>query len=306
MGSRQEAFSLRDWVLVAIVALLWGSSFLLIKLGLRDFAPPTVAWLRLLFGAATLALIPAARRPIARADWLWVAVLGAVWMAGPFVLFPLAEQTIDSSLAGMINGAAPLFTVLIAIGWTRRLPGRFQLAGLLVGFAGVVAINWPAAQGATTTMVGAGLVLLATVCYGVAFNLAEPLEDRNGALPVIWRAMLVALALQSVPGIVGATYSTWSLGGLLAMFALGGLSTGLAFAAFTTLVGRVGASRGSVTVYLVPVVAIVLGILAGNETVAYISIAGTVLVLLGAYLTSRREHRGAQLQGDNELRRAGS
>lgn len=288
--TQRGRFTPYDWALLAAVALMWGSSFLLIKLGLQHFAPSTVAWLRLVFGAATLAVFPAARRPIPRADWPWVAVLGAVWMSGPFVLFPLAEQTIDSALAGMVNGAAPLFTVLIAVGWFRRLPGRTQLFGLLVGFAGVVAINWPAAHGATTSMVGADLVLLATVCYGIAFNLAEPLEARDGAPPVILRAQLVALTLQTVPGTIGLTRSTWASTSLLAMLALGALSTGLAFAAFATLVGRVGATRSSVTTYFVPVVAITLGILVGNETVAEISLAGTALVLVGAYLTSRQEH----------------
>jgi drug/metabolite transporter (DMT)-like permease len=291
--SRTAAFTTRDWGLLAAVALMWGSSFLLMEVGLRGLEPTAVTWLRILFGAVTLGCLPAARRPIARADLPWMAVLGLVWIAVPFTMLPLAQQHIASSLAGMVNGAAPLFTVLVATVWSRRLPKARQALGLAVGFAGVVAIDWPALQAGHATALGATLVLLATVCYGVAFNLAVPLEERNGALPVIWRAQLVALVLVTPQGVVGAASSTWSWSAVAAMVVLGGLSTGIAFALFTTLVGRVGAARGSVTVYFVPVVAIVLGVAVAGESVTAIALVGTALVLFGAFVTSRRQDESA-------------
>jgi drug/metabolite transporter (DMT)-like permease len=287
--TRTGAFTAGDWGLLAAVAVMWGSSFLLIQIGLRDLHPLTITWLRILFGALALGCIPAARGPVARADLPLVALLGVVWLAAPFTLLPLAQQSISSSLTGMVNGAAPLFTMLVATLWSRRLPTRTQVAGLVVGFAGVVAIGWPAVRGADATAVGAGLVLLATMFYGVAFNLAVPLEERNGALPVIWRAQLVALVLVTAPGLVGVGGSAWSWSSMAAMVVLGALSTGVAFVCFTTLAGRVGAARGSVTVYFIPVVAVIVGVVLASETVAGIALAGTALVLLGAYLTSRRE-----------------
>ncbi|HET7409730.1 MAG TPA: DMT family transporter [Paracoccaceae bacterium] len=284
-----EAFAPLDWGLLAAVALMWGASFLLIDLGLDSLHPASVAWMRLAFGAATLACIPQARRPMARADWPLIALLGCVWMAVPFLLFAVAQQWIASSLAGMINGAAPLFTAAIAALWYGRAPRGWQLAGLVIGFAGVLAIYWPAIGGVRATALGAGLILLATFLYGIAFNLAEPLGNRNGALPVIWRAQLVALVVLSPVGLPGLAASPPALPGLLAMAALGCFSTGLALAAFTTLVGRVGAARGSVAVYFVPVVAIVLGVVFRGESVAPVAMLGTVLVLFGAWLTSRRQ-----------------
>lgn len=286
------AFAPLDWWLLAATALMWGSSFLLIEVGLEDLEPTAVAFLRLVLGAAALACIPAARRPLRRsADWPWVALLGLVWMAVPFLLFPLAQQSIASSLAGMINGAAPLFTAAIAAAWSRTVPAGWQAAGLTIGFAGVLAINWPATQGASATVVGAALILLATFLYGVAFNLAEPLERRSGVLPVIWRAQIVAGLLLLPTGVAGLADSTPTWPSMLAMVALGVLSTGLAFAAFTTLVGRVGASRGSVTVYFIPVVAVLLGVVVRDEVVATAAVVGTTLVLLGAFLTSRAGSR---------------
>jgi drug/metabolite transporter (DMT)-like permease len=286
------AFALRDWALLAAVAVMWGSSFLLIDVGLDHLHPATVAWLRLLFGAATLTCIPAARRPVRRGDGPKVALLGLIWMAGPFLLFPLAQQSIASSLAGMINGAAPLFTMVVAAIWCRRSPRIWQLTGLITGFAGVAAINYPAAQG-NSTMFGAGLVLLATAMYGIAFNIADPLEARNGALPVIWRAEMVALLFVSPAGIAGATQSSFAWSSMAAMVGLGVFSTGLAFAAFTTLIGRVGAPRGSVTVYFLPIVAIVLGVIVRGEAITVMAGVGSALVLGGAYLTSRRENSEA-------------
>lgn len=286
--NRNEAFASTDWALLTAVALMWGSSFLLIDIGLDHLHPTAVAWLRIVFGAAALACIPAARRTIRPADWWAVGLLGLTWMVMPFTLLAFAQQSIASSLAGMINGAAPLFTAVIAAIWLRRPPTGKQLTGLVIGFAGVLAINWQAGQGSQGTALGVGLVLVATLLYGVAFNLAEPLEERNGALPVIWRAQLLAATMAAPAGLIGTTSSSFSWSSLLAVVALGLFSTGLAFAAFTTLVGRVGAARGSITVYFIPVVAIVLGVVLRDETVATLAIGGTALVLLGAYLTSRR------------------
>lgn len=286
------SFAAWDWFLLLAAALMWGGSFLLIKIGVHDFPPATVAWLRLLFGAATLALVPAARAPLRhRRDWWPVAALGLIWMAVPFVLFPLAQQTIPSALAGMINGAAPLFTAVIAVAWYRRWPDRRLLTGLGVGFLGVVAVNFPAIGGGAS-LAGVAMVLAGTVLYGVAFNLADPLERRNGALSVIWRAELIALAVLTPTGLIGLTDSTPTPLSLAAMAALGALSTGVAFACFAVLIGRVGAARASITVYLVPIVAILLGAGLAAEPVAPLSLVGIGLVLIGAYLASGPAHRG--------------
>lgn len=286
-AGEHEAFTALDWGLLGAVAAMWGSSFLFIAIGLDHLEPGPVAFLRLAFGAATLAAFRRARRPVDRADWPAVALLGVLWMAVPFLLFPVAQQSIDSSLAGMLNGAAPLFTAAVATLVIRRRPGGTQLAGLAVGFLGVVAVTLPAAEGADSTALGAGLVLLATLFYGIAINVAVPLQRRHGALPVLLRAQLVAVALVAPVGAAGVPGSSLAWSSMLAVAALGAFGTGLAFLAFTTLAGRVGAARGSVTIYFVPVVAIVLGVVVRGEPVYALSLLGAALVMLGAYLTSR-------------------
>jgi drug/metabolite transporter (DMT)-like permease len=279
-------FATPEWLMLAGVALTWGASFLFIDIGLEHFAPTLVAFGRIAFGALALSAIPAARRPVPRSEWPLIAAMGVTWMAIPFICFAVAQQWIDSSLAAMINAATPLFVAVVAAGAVRQLPSRYQAAGLVVGFAGVVAISLPSV-GSGSNALGVGLVLLAAVLYGFAFNIAAPLQRRHGALPVIWRAQLVAVVLVLPAAVVGATESTFGWGSLIAVVALGALGTGLAFYWFTTLIGRVGSTRGSVAIYLVPVVAIVLGATLNDESVHPAAILGTVLVIAGAYITSR-------------------
>ena len=287
--SQHDAFAFQDWAWLVAVALIWGASYLLIAFGVEHFQPALVAMLRLSFGAAVLALIPAARRPVPRSEWKAIATLGIVWLALPFLLFSIAQQSIDSSLAGMLNAAAPLFVAVVgALAFGRR-PGRRQQLGLMVGFLGVVVISWPAIVGAHASVLGVALVLLATLCYGFAGNMASPLQVRNGALPVVFRAALVALAVMTPLGLASIPSSTFAWSSLLAVAALGVFGTAVAFAGFTTLLGRVGAARGSVTIYFLPLVAMVLGAVVRHETIAPLSIAGTGLVLVGAYMASRAD-----------------
>jgi drug/metabolite transporter (DMT)-like permease len=226
---------------------------------------------------------------VPRSEWRAIALLGIVWLALPFLLFSVAQTSIDSSLAGMLNAAAPLFVAVVAALVYHRRPGPRQIVGLLVGFAGVVVISWPAVVGAHASVVGVALVLLATLCYGFAGNMASPLQVRNGALPVVFRAALVALVASAPLGLASIPKSTFAWSSLVAVAALGVFGTALAFVGFTTLLGRVGATRGSVTIYFLPLVAMVLGATVRNETIALMSIAGTALVLVGAYMASRAE-----------------
>jgi drug/metabolite transporter (DMT)-like permease len=289
-GTRTEAFGPVEWSLLAAIALMWGSSFFFIAEGLESFRPALVAFLRIAFGAATLAMFPRSRIRIERSDWPRVLLLGLVWMAIPLELFPLAQHLgVSSSAAGMINGGMPLFAALFAWWLLRRPPGGRQAIGLAVGFAGVSLVTLPAAGGAAGTLAGAGLALLATVLYGLSANIAVPLQQRYGSLPWVWRAQLVAVAATLPFGLASVPGSSFSWAALVSLLVLGAFGTGLAFVAMSTLVGRAGATRGAVGIYFLPVVALVLGVVFRNERVAAIALVGVALVLLGAWLTSRRE-----------------
>ena len=294
-GTNLEAFGTVEWGLLSAIALIWGSSFLLMEIGLRSLEPAVITLARIGFGALGLALVPRARRThIAREDLPRVALLGLIWMAVPLSLFPIAQQWIDSSVAGMINAAMPLTTAAWATVLLGRAPGRRQLNGLLLGFTGIVAVSLPelpgiAGMGTPQTALGAGLVVLAVALYGLAANLAVPLQQRYGALPVLLRAQLFALVLVVPLGVWALPGSRFAWGPVLAMVPLGVLGTGLAFVLMATLVGRVGGPRGTVAIYFVPVVAIVLGATLLQERVHPLALLGTALVVIGAWATSRRE-----------------
>ncbi|MGH9136322.1 MAG: DMT family transporter [Acidimicrobiales bacterium] len=287
-GRSSAAFEPFDWALIALTAAVWGSSFLLIAEGLETLEPGIVAFGRLAFGFLALTFVPRARRTkIDRDDWGRIVVLGFVWLTVPMVMFPIAEQWVSSAIAGMLNGAVPLMAALIASLLLRRAPGRHQLAGLAVGFLGVIAISLPSMQGGSRTALGASLVLVALLSYGFAGNFVVPLQQRYGALPVIWRAQMAGLVFTTPYALVGVPDSSLAWRSVGAVVILGALGTGVAFVAAGTLFGRVGATRGSVIGYLIPVVALGLGVVLRNEHVEAIAVAGLFLVLGGAWLTSR-------------------
>jgi drug/metabolite transporter (DMT)-like permease len=259
------------------------------EVGLRAFAPGVVTLARIGLGTAALALFPRARAPVDREDWGRIALLGAVWTAIPLTLFPIAQQWIDSGVAGMINGAMPIFAVAWSTYLLRRLPGRRQLVGIGIGFLGIVLVFIPELQTSADTAFGAVLALVAVSFYGLATNLAVPLQQKYGAPPVVFRAQLAGLMLVLPLGLWQLQASTWSAESALAMVPLGVLGTGLAIVLMTTLAGRVGAPRASIAIYFLPLVAVILGVAVLGETVAPIALVGVVFVLVGAWVTSRRE-----------------
>jgi drug/metabolite transporter (DMT)-like permease len=288
-GTSVHAYTLEDWGILALIALIWGSSFLFMEIGLRSLAPGVVTLARIALGTVTLALLARARTPVDREDWGRIALLGTVWMAIPLTLFPIAQQWIDSSVAGMINGAMPIFAAAWSAYLLRRLPGWRQMLGIGIGFLGIVLVFLPELQASADTALGALVALFAVTFYGLATNLAVPLQQKYGAAPVVLRAQMVALLLVLPFGLWQLGESTWTWESALAMIPLGVLGTGLAIVLMTTLAGRVGAPRASIAIYFLPLVAVVLGVVVLGESVAPMALAGVALVLVGAWIASRRE-----------------
>ncbi len=288
-GSQLGPFGLLEWALLTGVAVIWGSSYLLIEIGLESLAPPTITWLRVTLGFLVLAALPVARKRVERSDYPRVVLLGFTWVAVPFLLFPIALQHIDSALAGMLNALVPIFSTSIAIVLMRSLPRLRNAVGIVLGFAGAIIISIPAIRESTAGAWGVLLVVLATFLYGVSLNQAVPLQQRYGAHAVMVRAIGVGAVATAPFGLAGLADSHWSIGPVLAVIVLGVLHTGAAFVIMTAFVGRVGPTRGGVAVYFIPIVAMVLGVTFRSEVVLPIQWAATGVVLFGAWLTSRRE-----------------
>ena len=288
-GTHREAFAPIDWLLFVAVGTIWGSSFLLIAIGLESFEPGLITWFRILFGAAALWPLRRARVRFDREDRPRLLALSIAWVVIPFTLFPLAQGSVNSAIAGMLNGAAPIFTAVIATLLLRRPPGSRQLVGIPIGFVGVAAIALSAATGGPSQALGVGMIVLATVCYGIAFNIAAPLQQKYGSLPVMAAILAIAGVATAPHGIASLGGSTFAWDSLAAVAVLGLVGTGSAFVLMGRFVGRVGATRASIVGYLIPVVALVLGVAIRQDEVGPFALLGVALVVVGAYLTSRRD-----------------
>jgi drug/metabolite transporter (DMT)-like permease len=288
--SDREPFASTEWLLFAAIGLIWGSSFVLIKIGLEAFHPGFITWARVGLGALALAAMPASRRPIEREDRRRIVQLGVLWVAIPFTLFPLAQEHINSAVTGLLNGATPLFAGLIGALWFNRAPRGPQRWGIATGFVGIALISIGSSAEGGTAFVGVLLVLVATVCYGFATNMAGSIQQKYGSVPVMARMLAVGSLLTAPFGIYGLTRSGFAWNSAVAVTILGVVGAGVAFALMATLVGRVGGPRATFITYLIPGVSLVLGAVFLGETVTAVALVGVAVILAGAVMASRREH----------------
>jgi len=286
----RDQFAPLDWGLFAAIGVIWGSSFLLIAIGLDHFHPGLITWARVGLGAAALAVLPAARTKIDRRDMRRVVAISVVWVGIPFTLFPLAEEHINSAVTGLLNGATPLFAGLVAAVFFQRVPRGPQRLGMVVGFGGIVCVSLGSAAEGGSAIVGVLMVLAATVCYGVATNLAGTVQQKYGSVAVMSKMLALATVWTAPFGIWGLVRSDFGWGAAAATSVLGVIGTGIAFAFMATLVGRVGGPRASFITYLIPVVSLALGAAFRDDEVAVLALVGVVLVISGAILASQREH----------------
>jgi drug/metabolite transporter (DMT)-like permease len=288
-GTSQDAFTRRDWLLLLIPGFVWGASFLQIAESLDGFGPYAVTFGRMLFGFGTLALVRKAHARIDRRDWPQIIAVGITWLAFPMTLFPIAQKHISTSLAGMLNGGIPIFAAVVASILLRRAPGRPQQLALAGGMVGLAMIGLPSLGKGSSSSLGVILVIVAIASYGVAVNLSVPLTQKYGPLPVFWRCQLVALILTAPLGVPSMLRSDFGWRPSLFLISLGVFGTAVAFIAMTTLVARVGATRGSILTYIEAVVALALGVIFRNERVRPIELVGCVVLLGCAWLAGRAD-----------------
>lgn len=276
-----------DWLLLVTAAGIWGSSFLFMDVALDAEHPGLVAWLRPLLGLAFMAGVPSARRPVDRSDNPRLFLLGLLWMAVPLSMFPLAQTWIDSSIAGMMNSGMPVTTLIAGATLFGVATHRVQVVGVAVGIVGLLMIGIPTASVGDTSAVGVLLVVLAVSCYGVAANIAGPLQRRYGSPAVLLRVLVVASLATTPWGLVGLAGSGFAWSAVAANLAVGVGGTGIAYVAAASLIGRVGPVRMSAVTYVVPVVAAVLGVTVLGETLGALQVSGALVLVGGAWLTTR-------------------
>jgi len=280
---------------LGLLALIWGSSFLWIKLADRGFSPVQVTFARLALGAAVLLPVVLARReavPRSAALWARITVAALFANAVPYLLFAVAERSVDSSTAGIINATTPLWTVVLAVAVRhQKSVTGWQGAGLLVGFGGALLIfsSWRSASSVASP--GGLECLAASVSYAISYIYMDKFLARRGMSPITLSACqllaataLLALALPVSGAGIPRAADAASLAGLVI---LGVLGTGVAYVLNYQIITSEGATVAATVTYLLPVVAIVLGVLVLGETVTAGVLAGIALVLAGVALTRR-------------------
>lgn len=283
-------FGVTDWLLSLGMALTWGSSFLLIDIIIR-FAPTTfVPFGRSFFGMVALFFVPGSRNKIAPEHRRKIWVLGLIWMAIPFFLFPIAERTVASSIAGMMNGALPVVVIVVTSVWMRTKPSSQRLIAVLIGFLGIVLIAVPSINdGSSADIKGIFYLLAALICYAVALNMARPLQAIYSPATLMLRVVSISTLLSAPLGLFALRSTTFTMSLFAATVVLGALGSGIAFLLFGTLLKRTGTVRAMIPTYFTPIVGTFLGVLFNDEKVLALSLLGMLIVIFGAWLTSRPE-----------------
>ena len=275
-----------------LLALIWGGSFYFIKLGLLSLTPAGVAVSRLVLGLVTLLFISAiTRTSIApRRTWLPIFIAAALMTSVPWLLFAYGEQHISSALAGIINGATPLMTlVAILLVFPEERPTPRRMIGLGIGFAGVLVVMGVWQGLGAGTWLGIGACTLAIACYGVSFpyvrrHLTGGPQATTVAPIALAAGLMVMGTIQSIPFLAISGFSTGPIGmsTVLGMLALGCLGSGVAYILNFRVISRSDATTASTVTYLPPLIAVVAGALLLDEHISWNQPVGGVLIVVGA------------------------
>jgi len=277
----------KEWVWFVALGMIWGSSFLWIKVAVQEVDPFTLVGWRLLFGVLGMLVVLVVRRPAfprQRSTWLAMAVMGMINTALPFVLISWGEKSIDSAVASILNSTVPLFTLVIAHFFLHddriSVP---KVLGLAVGFLGVLTLLARDLEpgGFRTGALGQAAVLLAAISYASASvfgrrTMREVSPLVQAFVPMVAADAVVWSAATQVgsPGVLPGLPITW-----VALLWLGLLGSCVAYLLYFHLLHAVGATRATMVTYLFPVVGVALGVLFLGEHADWHLVAGALLVV---------------------------
>ena len=285
------------WGTLFGLALIWGSSFILIKKGLEYFSSQEVGALRITITFFALTPLAIYRlRQLSRREWKYLALVGVIGSGFPAFLFAKAQTGIDSSLAGILNSLTPLFTLVIGLGFFALRTRWYNITGVFLGLVGAIGlIGVSGGKSFEFNMQYAVYVVIATICYAMNVNIVKyRLKETNAVtitalsffiigLPVLLYLLLFTDFLSQMSNEPGA----WRGLGYIAILAVVG--TGLALIAFNKLVKLVSPLFAASVTYLIPIVAIFWGIIDG-EQFSGIFFFWMALILAGVFLANKSKN----------------
>lgn len=277
-----------------ILAFIWGWSFLLIKVAVEGMTPTTVAASRIALGAVTLHLVLRVRNdrlPRERIFWRHAIVTAVFANILPFTMLAWGEQRITSALTAVLNASTPLFTAIAAVVYLRNTLGRRAIVGLLIGIAGVaVAAGVGGADLADSSVAGSLAAVAAGACYGFALTYASKHQMNVSAL-VAATGQLTAGAVLLAPIAVATSISSGidvEPRRIAAVVMLGAVGTGLAYLLYYGAVAQLGPTTTSLVTYMIPVIAVTVGVVVLDERFHVRVLFGGVMIVFGIALVQDR------------------
>jgi drug/metabolite transporter (DMT)-like permease len=278
-----------------VLACIWGSSFLSMKIGLESLTSVGVALVRTSLGAVTLVILSAVRRtPILppRSTWKHLAVLGLILNTIPFALFAYGETHISSILAGIINAVTPLTTLaVILLAFPEEHPTRERIVGLILGFVGVLVVLGVWRGLGDGEWQGVAACFVAVCCYGIGFPyMRRHIVGRDHAPIALATGQVIFGSLFLVPltAFNGVQHHDLNWRVALAMLALGCLGSGIAYILNLRILTAAGSAAASTVTYLTPVVAVLLGVAFLDESPHWNEPIGALVVVIGAAIAQGR------------------
>ena len=279
---------IKNLFLALVTSSIWGSSFLMIKYSLDELNPSDITLYRILIGALFVNIFVRTKEKIDKADHIKFVIVSFFWMALPFYMFGIAEQTITSSLAGLINGSTPIFVAFIAVVFYRLRITNLQIIYIFSGFIGVGLITLSGGINELSFNIGSIFALIASISYGIAVNIVEPLIKKYQSYIVLKIVMRYASLLSLILYGFTASFKLPTLQvSLIPMLILGIGGTGIAFLTYYKLLDNVGRISSSFIVYMIPIFSIFFGYQFLNEITYAIQFVGIGVILTSAFLYSR-------------------
>lgn len=289
--------SLQNWIILGVLALTWGSSFILIKQGLVSFTPYQVGALRLCFAGGVLAIwgIPNLIKRIPKNKIGYVALAGFTGNFVPMFLFPIAQTQVSSSMAGILDSLVPLFILLFGALFFQLRGTKNQILGAIIGFVGAVILIGGDGLTGENSFWHCMIIVFATALYGLnSLILTKYLNDipsfqLSSSLFTIWLPpAIIILLFSGFPTVFEGTVPQWQSLGFIAI--LGLIGTATAMILYYKLIQSTGPMFSSMVTYLMPVVSVFWGILVG-EKITWLHIVGFILILSGVYLTQKPDKK---------------
>lgn len=285
-----------------LTGIIWGSSFLFMKVALGGLSPAQVAWSRLVLGAVTLGIFVAVRRetlPRRLVVWMHMLVLALSFCVVPFLLFSWAQQHVTSGLASIYNATTPIMTAVMAWAVFRVEKLRIiQIAGILIGILGVMVIIAPW-QGLAPdqSLIAQFAILGATACYGFSLAYMRRFTSDSGMSPLVFSFLNIGIAaviMLVLTPFIALTPVRLDAAIIVCLVLLGCLGTGVAYIWNQNVLRAWGPTRASTVTYITPVVGVVLGAVVLGETVSWNEPAGALVVFGGILLAQDRLRRRAR------------